>query len=475
MSTKKNLQDLFDKAAAKPVEASFDETRKAFLKGSGGVNSTSAAQGGKGLIIKIGLVMITLIGGLAVALFLFQPDQIAEEKLPEEIKKITADKTTVSVDEPSQSSVENTTQATLDELVAPTETFYAKEDQLYITPSDDAVPIRLLPPPRIDIEGVDPLQEEPKVLPTLSEDDIKDNNKRKKKMLQALMKRDKRSYAYIPSGSFTFKSKPVSVQAFFMGTAEVTNEEYGTFLNDLIIQRRDKDYWKARPDESLWGKLVDGNVFALEELYFSHPAFAEYPVNNVSREGAEMYCRWLSEEVRKFYGKDKEMMINDVRLPYRAEWALAASVSGAKMPYPWGGPAVQNQKGCYLTNFDATHFTDAKECEDCDGRENAAEDGGLFTVKTKTYMANEYGLFNMSGNVAEMVYESKNYGDLVGKKGQPGTAGGGWMSDVESLKIDGKDNHAGRTEGHPNIGFRVVFSHLGSQLIGTRGAPAGSK
>ena len=56
--------------------------------------------------------------------------------------------------------------------------------------------------------------------------------------------------------------------------------------------------------------------------------------------------------------------------------------------YPWGDPYVRNAKGCLLANFKP-------------GRGNYPEDGGQYTVKADAYYPNDYGLYNMSGNVSE--------------------------------------------------------------------------
>ena len=124
---------------------------------------------------------------------------------------------------------------------------------------------------------------------------------------------------------------------------------------------------------------------------------------------------------------------------------MAASIEGKKDPYPWEGKFLRNSKGCYLANFkptDSTYF----------------DDGAFFTAKVNSYNANDFGLFNMSGNVAEMVYD-----DYPSKNS--GTAGGGWMSNAEEIKILGPDPYQGLTEAHPNVGFRVVMTAFESVKV----------
>jgi formylglycine-generating enzyme required for sulfatase activity len=142
---------------------------------------------------------------------------------------------------------------------------------------------------------------------------------------------------------------------------------------------------------------------------------------------------------------------------------LAASGSGKHAPFPWGGPFAQNDKGCFLANYDPSlegELMDTTNCEGCDTINLDYSDGAALTAKTKSYNPNEYGLYNMSGNAAEMVYGNYQISDGKLVKKDPGTSGGGWMSNFDSLKISGKDEHDGLTTAHPNVGFRVVSTYL---------------
>jgi formylglycine-generating enzyme required for sulfatase activity len=282
---------------------------------------------------------------------------------------------------------------------------------------------------------------QPYVFPKLSDDEVESNHKQKRNMLKALEKTDKNSYLFIPSGVLKNGDSSVSINAFYMQRNEVTNLEYRTFLFDLLIQDRKDDFLKAKPDQSKWTQLPgDWYNVPMEQQYFSHPAYNDYPVVNVSREGAELYCQWLFTETNKFLRDKKKPEIQKVRLPFRSEWIYAASAGGKTMKYPWVGDHMQNSAGCYLANFRPS-------------KDNYHEDGGFYTVKVSSYLPNEFGLFNMSGNVAEMVYNDTSAKSF-------GTAGGGWMSSEQELQLNGTDLHANLTDGHPNVGFRVVFSVL---------------
>ncbi len=294
-----------------------------------------------------------------------------------------------------------------------------------------------------DVIRVPSFKDEP-YFPTLTQEEITANHKKKKQMLKALEKFDKKEYVRMPSGTFQYEGREVSLQSFVIQKTEVTNLEYRTFLFDLLIQGRKTEFLIARPDQSQWTKIVgltSNTVHPMEENYFSHPAYNEYPVVNVSRAGAELYCKWLSQELAKYVDHDRIEQYNDVRLPGRVEWVYAASGTGLVYPYPWKGEFLRDSKGLFLANYKpfSNSYTD---------------DGGFFSVKVDSYNPNSYGLYNMSGNVAEMVYNASN------SRTVPGTAGGGWMNNSEEIKILGPDPHSGITDAHPNIGFRVVMTVL---------------
>ncbi len=122
--------------------------------------------------------------------------------------------------------------------------------------------------------------------------------------------------------------------------------------------------------------------------YFWHPAFDDYPVVGVSWNQADAFCAWRTKLWNDHAMETGETMGEEFRLPFEGEWEYAARGGLDQAPYPWGGPYVRNRKGCLLANFKP-------------GRGNYPEDGGFYTVKADSYHPNDYGLYNMSGNVAE--------------------------------------------------------------------------
>ncbi len=122
--------------------------------------------------------------------------------------------------------------------------------------------------------------------------------------------------------------------------------------------------------------------------YFAHPAYGAYPVVGVSWKQAIAFTEWRTHYLNSFLEKSKRMTESDFRLPTEAEWEYAARGGRSQVPFPWGGPYLRNKKGCLLANFKP-------------GRGNYPEDGGMYTVRADAYWPNDFGLYNMAGNVAE--------------------------------------------------------------------------
>jgi gliding motility-associated lipoprotein GldK len=126
----------------------------------------------------------------------------------------------------------------------------------------------------------------------------------------------------------------------------------------------------------------------MSKRYFSHPAFGNYPVVGVNWKQAVAFCEWRTKYLNGFLESQGRVQESDFRLPTEAEWEYAARGGRSQAPFPWGGYYLRNKKGCLLANFKP-------------GRGNYAEDGGLYPVRADAYWPNDFGLYNMAGNVAE--------------------------------------------------------------------------
>lgn len=233
-------------------------------------------------------------------------------------------------------------------------------------------------------------------------------------------------FVYIPGGELKrSETEKTSLNAFFMFETEITNAQYKAYLKDLQRQGKADELALAEVNTQLWNTLEGFNQ-PLVENYFDHPAYADYPVVNISYEAAVNYCKWMSERLNEQLETDQVQ----VRLPTRKEWTYAAQGGRNTAPYPWGGYYVRNSKGCYLANFNP--------------KDSDNDDGGLYTVLASAYFPNDFGLYNTSGNVAEMLSE----------KGK--SMGGSWKT--ESHKDIQVDSESTYEMAAPTLGFRPVMS-----------------
>lgn len=127
----------------------------------------------------------------------------------------------------------------------------------------------------------------------------------------------------------------------------------------------------------------------LTERYFWHQAYDNYPVVGVNWTQARAFCVWRTAKLNNFIKKQKgKADMSEFRLPTEAEWEWAARGGHQLNPYPWGGPYARNERGCLLANFKPM-------------RGNYIADGGLTTLVVGHFPANDWGLYDMAGNVAE--------------------------------------------------------------------------
>jgi len=126
----------------------------------------------------------------------------------------------------------------------------------------------------------------------------------------------------------------------------------------------------------------------MTNMYFWHPGYDNYPVVGVTWVQAKAFSVWRTQLLNSWLQAMGELYVNDFRLPTEAEWERAARGDLNQSAYPWGGPYIRNEAGCFLGNFKPM-------------RGRYFEDGGFHTVKAYSYNPNGWGLYCMAGNVAE--------------------------------------------------------------------------
>lgn len=222
----------------------------------------------------------------------------------------------------------------------------------------------------------------------------------------------------------------------------------------------------ALPDTLVWRSPLAYNEPYIQN-YFRHTAYSEYPVVGVSWEQAINYAKWRTDRVNEMLllkdkvikdnpdqqgannfntaaylagqydaeldkglrdlgsadGKDIRhanwsdgIMLPDYRLPTEAEWEYAAygllgntkdEIIKEGRIYPWTGKWVRNDgdrrsgnkakdMGSMMANF-------ARGNGDYMGLAGSLNDGGDITVPVKAFWPNDFGLYNMAGNVNEWV------------------------------------------------------------------------
>lgn len=151
------------------------------------------------------------------------------------------------------------------------------------------------------------------------------------------------------------------------------------FLNTYIV--------RVYPDTTCWvNDFVNANNETYMKLYFSSPAYNDYPVVGVTWEQAQAFCAWRTNYLLRGMGPQARY-IQRYRLPTELEWEYAARGKEGN-PFPWQGEESKNQDGCFFANFKPD-------------RGNYTDDGNLITSRTGIYGANSNGLYDMAGNVAE--------------------------------------------------------------------------
>lgn len=164
---------------------------------------------------------------------------------------------------------------------------------------------------------------------------------------------------------------------------EAAKAKRGTARKNFIKKESSEIY----PDTLTWIRdFAYSYNDPIAKNYFWHPAYDDYPVVGVNWQMAKAFSNWRTNLWNQHRGD--EVNSEGFRLPTEYEWEYAARGKKELAPYPWGGYYIRNAKGCLLANFKP-------------GRGNYPEDGGQYTVEVHSYFPNEYGLYNMAGNVAE--------------------------------------------------------------------------
>jgi formylglycine-generating enzyme len=252
------------------------------------------------------------------------------------------------------------------------------------------------------------------------------------------------------------KSLALIHDSLYASKYELTNLLYKTFEHDLKSTHQTELLKIATPDTNVWRDKLEYKE-PLVRYYYRHPNYNDYPVVGVSWETANLFCKWLTDK----YNSDPKRKFKKVlfRLPTEMEWELAGYGGNKYVPYAWGGPYLRNSKGHFLCNFrcvgDENIIYDTlnkKNVVDLDNSNNDSYQGTVtkfngasyFTITEPVtfYFPNNFGLYNVCGNVAEMIQEKG-----IAK-------GGSWRSPGGDVQVKSRVHYSKPTR---DIGFRVFM------------------
>ncbi len=227
-------------------------------------------------------------------------------------------------------------------------------------------------------------------------------------------------YDYKTKDSINLTNKLTNVWVW-LGCTEVTNRQYNYFLNSLLKDSMLAGYELYKPKHEGWTNVNSVNPFyiSLKETY-STDKYLDYPVVNISKEAMMAFTVWLNNnEPNKnvFY-----------KLPSIEEWIYGFNPYNKDSVYSWYNE-FQSNKNAILGNFaelDQEQWryeqrTNEVWFEGLDSNGYQIKIDGPQEVHSNYY--NDFGIYNMSGNVAEVVYLANDTSDQY-----VWTKGGSWRS-----------------------------------------------
>jgi gliding motility-associated lipoprotein GldJ len=255
----------------------------------------------------------------------------------------------------------------------------------------------------------------------------------------------------------------VTVSSFYMDETEVANVDYREYLywlKRVYGESYPEVLLEALPDTAVWREELSYNE-PLVQTYFRHPSYNDYPVVGVTWLQANDYCQWRTDRVNEMIliekgilnlnteqqdednfnteaylvgqyegdvrknlknlgggdGAERSVKFEDgillpaYRLPTEAEWEYAAlalkgnqayakdeRISDRRL-YPWNGNTMRNgQRGRFQGKMLANY---KRGRGDYMGMAGQLNDNASVTAPVRSFMPNDYGLFNMAGNVSE--------------------------------------------------------------------------
>jgi formylglycine-generating enzyme required for sulfatase activity len=238
---------------------------------------------------------------------------------------------------------------------------------------------------------------------------------------------------------------------FYVDKYEVSVEDYQIFLNDK--KGKGEDCTLLMYDSTQWRRRFSWNS-PMMDFYFNSEAYRSYPVVCITYTAANEFCKWLTEKYHSNPNRKYKQV--KFRLPTEQEFIKAAisNYDHTKIFYPWGNNGLY-EKGEKRCNFFEMRQEDLdfKQQEDLDLKygyaivkyhniQNIITFFNFEIEPVTSYKPNPYGVFNIVGNVSEMIQEEHI------------AMGGDWMSTGYNVKITSKKQYE---NSDATVGFRVYM------------------
>ncbi len=242
------------------------------------------------------------------------------------------------------------------------------------------------------------------------------------------------SYVLLFCVSFTNNKQfipPGTVQindTLFADKTEISNLSWKEFeeWTKIIYGTNSKEHLKILPDTLCWKDKLSYNE-PYVNYYYRHIAYNHFPVVGISYEQAIEYCKWRTERVKILLSMKRKFKNQNFiyRLPTKIEWEKIAETSSFVINHNG-----KNEKGSYKLN-----------CKHYDTIIKSNMPYADVTAPVNSYWKDYFGIYNMLGNVAEMVAE----------KGI--SKGGSWINTIEECRVGKEIKYENPTAW---LGFRCV-------------------
>ena len=178
-------------------------------------------------------------------------------------------------------------------------------------------------------------------------------------------------------------------------------------VNEYILEREAYVQKDVRYTTDFENGQVDANSTFNTETYLRRPetTYGGKIDSIAGKRGIK------NDTVNVYAGIDKGLLLPSYRLPTESEWEYAAlalvgdreyNAYRGKKKYPWSGEYTRSEKrrteGDQLANFKLGKG-------DYGGIAGWSDDGADITIQVKSYPPNDFGVYDMAGNVAEWVLD----------------------------------------------------------------------